>query len=207
MKRKTRIRSSKFRKASCRRMDTRSFSNPWASPARSLPFPRIAIVNSWSEQSPGHSHLRAISEGVKAGIRMAGGMPFEINVIGPCSVLNGGQADMLYDLPQREAILTSIESALHVGWCQGWVGIGSCDKIVPGMLLAALRMDRPFIFIGGGQMLPSDYEGERFGFVKGMEIISQQLDKLQEGKLGSGGIRQAVGRTDRLLRIVGRSLR
>lgn len=148
-----------------------------------LALPRIAIVNSWSEQSPGHSHLRAISEGVKAGVRMAGGMPFEINVIGPCSVLNGGPADMLYDLPQREAILTSIEAALHVGWCQGWVGIGSCDKIVPGMLLAALRMDRPFIFIGGGQMLPSDYEGERFGFVKGMEIISQQFVRLQDGKL------------------------
>ncbi len=148
-----------------------------------LSLPRIAIINSWSEQSPGHSHLRAISEGVKAGIRMAGGMPFEINVIGPCSVLNGGADDMLFDLPQREAILASIESALHVGWCQGWVGIGSCDKIVPGMLLAALRMDRPFIFIGGGQMLPSDYEGERFGFVRGMEIISQEFNRLQEGIL------------------------
>ena len=148
-----------------------------------LVLPRIAVVNSWSEQSPGHSHLRNISEGVKAGIRMAGGMPFEINVIGPCSVLNGGQADMLYDLPQREAILASIESALHVGWCHGWVGIGSCDKIVPGMLLAALRMDRPFIFLGGGQMLPSDFEGERFGFVRGMEIISRQQILLQEGVL------------------------
>jgi len=148
-----------------------------------LSLPRIAVVNSWSEQSPGHSHLRAISEGVKAGIRMAGGMPFEINVIGPCSVLNAGPDDMLFDLPQREAILASIESALHVGWCHGWVGIGSCDKIVPGMLLAALRMDRPFIFIGGGQMLPSDYEGERFGFVRGLEIISQEFNRLQEGTL------------------------
>jgi dihydroxy-acid dehydratase len=148
-----------------------------------LALPRIAIVNSWSEQSPGHSHLRSISEGVKAGIRMAGGMPFEINVIGPCSVLNAGPADMLFDLPQREAILASIESALHVGWCHGWVGIGSCDKIVPGMLLAALRLDRPFIFLGGGQMLPCDYEGQRFGYVRGMEIISQEFNKLKEGSL------------------------
>lgn len=114
---------------------------------------------------------------------MAGGMPFEINVIGPCSVLNGGAEDMLFDLPQREAILASIESALHVGWCQGWVGIGSCDKIVPGMLLAAIRMDRPFIFLGGGQMLPSDFEGERFGFVRGMEIISQNFNRLREGSM------------------------
>ncbi len=148
-----------------------------------LSLPRIAIVNSWSEQSPGHSHLRAISEGVKAGIRMAGGMPFEINVIGPCSVLHCDPSDMLYDLPQREAILASIESALHVGFCHGWVGIGSCDKIVPGMLLAALRLDRPFIFIGGGQMLPSDYEGERFGFVRGQEVMAGEANKVQAGTL------------------------
>lgn len=144
---------------------------------------RIAVVNSWSEQSPGHSHLRAISEGIKAGIRMAGGMPFEINVIGPCSVLGALPGDMAFDLPQREAILASIEAALHVGFCHGWVGIGSCDKIVPGMLLAALRLDRPFIFIGGGQMMPCEYEGERFGFVKGQEIIAQDLNRVQEGTL------------------------
>jgi dihydroxy-acid dehydratase len=148
-----------------------------------LSMPRIAVVNSWSEQSPGHSHLRTISEGVKAGIRMAGGMPFEINVIGPCTVLGGSFHDASYDLPQREAIVASIESALHVGWCEGWVGIGSCDKIVPGMLIAALRLDRPFIFIGGGQMLPCDYEGERFGFVRGMEIIGQELNRVRQGSL------------------------
>ena len=175
-----------------------------------LSLPRIAVVNSWSEQSPGHSHLRAISEGVKAGIRMAGGMPFEINVIGPCSVLHASPPDMLFDMPQREAILASIESALHVGYCHGWVGIGSCDKIVPGMLLAALRLDRPFIFIGGGQMLPCDYEGERFGFVRGQEIIGQELNRLQAGDLSiedyerkleeitdcCGGFREALRRDD-----------
>lgn len=162
-----------------------------------LSLPRIMVVNSWSEQSPGHSHLRALSEGVKAGIRMAGGMPFEINVIGPCSVLNAGPEDMLFDLPQREAILASIESALHVGWCQGWVGIGSCDKIVPGMLLAAIRMNRPFIFLGGGQMLPSDYEGQRFGFVRGMEIISRDFNRLKEGSMSPEDCeRELEGLTD-----------
>ena len=116
-----------------------------------LALPRIAVVNSWSEQSPGHSHLRAISEGIKAGIRMAGGMPFEINVIGPCSVLGALPGDMAFDLPQREAILASIEAALHVGFCHGWVGIGSCDKIVPGMLLAALRLDGPSFSSAGAR--------------------------------------------------------
>jgi dihydroxy-acid dehydratase len=148
-----------------------------------LSLPRIAVVNSWSEQSPGHSHLRAISEGIKSGIRMAGGMPFEINVIGPCTVLGRDPSDILYDLPQREAILASIESALHVGWCDGWVGIGSCDKIVPGMLLAAIRLDRPFIFIGGGQMLPCDFEGERSGFVRGREIFSEEVNKVKDSLL------------------------
>lgn len=146
-----------------------------------LSLPRIAIVNSWSEQSPGHIHLRSISEGVKAGIRMAGGMPFEINVIGPCTMLGKTIDDTArYDLPQREAILTSIESALHVGWCDGWVGIGSCDKIIPGMMLAALRLNRPFIFIGGGQMIPSQYEGKNIGYVEGQEIIINELSKFQE---------------------------
>jgi hypothetical protein len=149
--------------------------------SRELALPRIAVVNSWSEQSPGHVHLRAISEGVKAGIRMAGGMPFEINVIGPCTMLGKTTLDVAhYDLPQREAILASIESALHVGWCDGWVGIGSCDKIIPGMMLAALRLNRPFIFIGGGQMIPSEYEGKNIGYVDGQEIMIRELRKLQD---------------------------
>lgn len=147
---------------------------------KELSLPRIAIVNSWSEQSPGHVHLRGIAEGVKAGIRMAGGMPFEINVIGPCTMLGKTILDAAhYDLPQREAILTSIESALRVGWCDGWVGIGSCDKIVPGMMLAALRLNRPFIFIGGGQMIPTEYEGESLGYVDGQEILIKELLKMK----------------------------
>lgn len=146
-----------------------------------LSLPRIAVVNSYGEGSPGHSHLRSISDGIKAGIRMAGGMPFEINVIGPCTMLGKTVADAAnYDMPQREAILSSIESALHVGWCDGWVGIGSCDKIIPGMVLAALRLNRPFLFMGGGQMLPSDYQGKRFGFVEGQEIMFKELQSSRD---------------------------
>jgi dihydroxy-acid dehydratase len=146
-----------------------------------LGLPRIAIVNSWSEQSPGHIHLRNIAEGVKVGIRMAGGMPFEINVIGPCTMLGRTVADAAnYDLPQREAILASIEAALRVGWCDGWVGIGACDKIIPGMMIAAIRLNRPFIFIGGGQMIPSPYEGRNIGYVDGQEIVVRELRKLKD---------------------------
>jgi dihydroxy-acid dehydratase len=148
---------------------------------KELSLPRIAVVNSWSEQSPGHVHLRNLSEAVKAGIRMAGAMPFEINVIGPCTMLGKTVMDAAhYDLPQREATLTSIEAALGVGWCDGWIGIGSCDKTIPGMVLAALRLNRPFLFLGGGQMIPSAYEGRNIGYVEGQEIVIGKLRKLKD---------------------------
>jgi dihydroxy-acid dehydratase len=143
--------------------------------AKELSLPRIAIINSWSEQSPGHVHLRAVAEGVKAGVRMAGGMPFEINVPGLCSVPHRLPTDMLYDMPQREAVLAGAESSLYISWCDGWVGIGTCDKIIPGLILAALRLNRPFIFLGGGQMMPSEWEGERLGFVRGQSLFREKM--------------------------------
>jgi dihydroxy-acid dehydratase len=82
---------------------------------------------------------------------------------------------MLYDMPQREAVLAAAESSLYISWCDGWVGLASCDKIIPGLILAALRLNRPFIFIGGGQMMPSDYEGKRLGFVRSQSIVQQKM--------------------------------
>jgi dihydroxy-acid dehydratase len=148
--------------------------------SKELSLPRICVINSWSEQSPGHSHLREVAEGVKAGIRMAGGMPVEIDVPGLCSVPHKDPEDMLYDMPQREAVLAAAESSLRITWCDGWVGIGSCDKIVPGLILAALRLNRPFIFLGGGQMLPSDWEGERIGFVDGQTVLRKDIERLKD---------------------------
>ncbi len=145
--------------------------------SKELSLPRIAVINSWSEQSPGHSHLREVAEGVKAGIRMAGGMPFEIDVPGLCSVPHKTQEDMAYDLPQREAVLAAAESSLRISWCDGWVGLASCDKIVPGLILAALRLNRPFIFIGGGQMMPADWGGKRAGFVEGQDILREYMQQ------------------------------
>jgi dihydroxy-acid dehydratase len=148
--------------------------------ARELSLPRIAVINSWSEQSPGHVHLREVAEGVKAGIRIAGGMPFEIDVTGLCSVPHKDPSDMQYDMPQREAVLASVESALRISWCDGWVGLASCDKIVPGMIIGALRLNRPFIFLGGGQMMPSDWEGERTGFVHGQSVLRNEMQKIKD---------------------------
>jgi dihydroxy-acid dehydratase len=145
--------------------------------SKELSLPRIAVINSWSEQSPGHSHLREVAEGVKAGIRMAGGMPFEIDVPGLCSVPHKTQDDMAYDMPQREAVLAAAESSLRISWCDGWVGLASCDKIVPGLILAALRLNRPFIFIGGGQQMPADWGGKRTGFVDGQDILREYIQQ------------------------------
>lgn len=129
--------------------------------AEEVKMPRIAIVNSWSEQSPGHVHLRELSEAAKAGVRNAGGMPFEINVIGPCGSFGCSTDDIShFDFPTRDVILTSIETALRQGWCDGWIGFASCDKIVPAMLMAAVRLNRPCIIVPGGSMLPGHYKGE-----------------------------------------------
>lgn len=149
-----------------------------------LKLPRIVIVNSWSEQSPGHVHLKDIAEAVKAGIRMAGGMPLELNVPGLCSGLGESMADCVYyDLPQREATLVSIEAALKVTACQGWVGLASCDKSVPAMLMAAARINRPFIFIPGGAMWPGEFEGGLHSYGTAQHLAFSNYIKRQEGKI------------------------
>ncbi len=137
--------------------------------------PRIAIVNSWSEQSPGHVHLRELSESVKAGIRAAGATPFEFNVLGPCSSFAGSTDDLIhYDMPQRETICTSIETGLRVGWCDGWVGLATCDKIVPAMLMAAIRLNRPCIIVPGGSMIPGHYKGDWVALGRGGDIFAEK---------------------------------
>jgi len=137
---------------------------------------RIAVVNSWSEQSPGHIHLRDLADAVKAGIRLAGAMPFEMNVLGPCSGLAGNRHDAsYYDLPQREVILNSIEVGLKAAWCDGWVGLCTCDKIVPAMLMAAIRLDKPCLIVTGGPMLTGDYNNDWMAVGKGLAVVYPQM--------------------------------
>ena len=132
---------------------------------------RIAVVNSWSEQSPGHIHLRDLGDAVKAGIRLAGAMPFEINVLGPCSGLAENEHDVsYYDLPQREVISNSIETAIKVGYCQGWVGLCTCDKIVPAMLIAAIRLNKPCLIVTGGPMIPGKHNNDWLAIGKAFAI-------------------------------------
>lgn len=116
--------------------------------------PFVAVVNSKSDYIPGHMHLDKIAEQVKAGIRNAGGVPFEFNTIGVCDGIAMNHKGMKYSLCSRELIADSIEVMLTAHPLDAIVFIPNCDKIVPGMLLAACRLNLSCIFINGGPMLP-----------------------------------------------------
>lgn len=115
--------------------------------------PFIGVVNSFNEIVPGHMHLSTISRAVKEGIYAAGGVPFEFNVIGICDGLAMGHSGMKYSLPSREVIADSIELMVEAHRFDGLVFIPNCDKIIPGMLMAAARLNIPAVFVSGGPML------------------------------------------------------
>lgn len=117
--------------------------------------PAIGVANSWTEGNPGHAHLRELAEHVKKGIRDAGGMPVEFNTIAPCDGIAQG-AGMHAVLPAREAIAASVELMTKAHGFDALVLMGSCDKIIPGMLMGAARCDVPAIFLPGGVMKPCD---------------------------------------------------
>lgn len=116
--------------------------------------PFIGVANSANEFIPGHIHLDRIAEAVKAGIRIAGGVPFEFQTIGVCDGIAMGHEGMRYSLPSRELIEDSIEIMAQAHQLDGLVLIPTCDKIVPGHLMAAGRLDLPAIVVTGGPMLP-----------------------------------------------------
>jgi dihydroxy-acid dehydratase len=123
--------------------------------------PLIAVINSSNEIIPGHIHLDTIVEAVKTGVRMAGGTPIEFGAIGICDGIAMGHEGMKYSLASRELIADSAESMLMAHAFDGAVFIPNCDKIVPGMLMAAGRVNLPSIVVSGGPMLAGSYHGER----------------------------------------------
>ncbi|MCL2678972.1 MAG: dihydroxy-acid dehydratase [Dehalococcoidia bacterium] len=115
--------------------------------------PFIGVVNSFTEIVPGHVHLREIAQAVKDGVRQAGGVPFEFNTIAVCDGIAMNHAGMRYSLPSRELIADSVEVMAQAHRFDALVFIPNCDKVVPGMLMAALRLNIPAIFVSGGPML------------------------------------------------------
>lgn len=133
--------------------------------------PFVAVVNSKSDYIPGHQQLDQIGEAVKAGIRNAGGVPFEFNTIGVCDGLAMNHKGMKYSLCSRELIADSIEVMLTAHPLDAIVFIPNCDKIVPGMMLAACRLNLPCIFVSGGPMISGKGIDSKIGLSEMFEYV------------------------------------
>lgn len=147
--------------------------------------PFIAVVNSFNEIVPGHVHLRELAEQVKAGIRMAGGVPFEFPAIAVCDGIAMNHIGMKYSLISRDYIADSCEIMLRAHAFDGAVFLPSCDKVVPGMLMAAARVDIPSIFVSGGPMLPGvNPSGHRIGLSNIFEAVgAHAAEKMTDEEL------------------------
>ncbi|MFA5111752.1 MAG: dihydroxy-acid dehydratase, partial [Desulfobaccales bacterium] len=156
---------------------------------REIDQPIIGVANSFNEFIPGHLHLNQITQAAKAGVRLAGGTPLEFGVIGVCDGLAMHHGGMKYSLPSRELIADSIETMAMAHPVDGLVLVANCDKIVPGMLMGALRLNIPAILISGGPMLAGRFKGqevdlitvfEGVGAVKAGKICEDELKELAE---------------------------
>ncbi|MBO3769141.1 MAG: dihydroxy-acid dehydratase [Thermoproteota archaeon] len=141
--------------------------------------PFVAVVNSYTNIVPGHIHLNSLAEEVSKGIRDEGGVPFIFNTIAVCDGLAMNHEGMKYSLPSREVIADSIEIMLSAHMLDAAVFISSCDKIVPGHLLAAARLNLPSIFVTGGPMYPGVFKGRRVDLVSVFEMLGEYY----EGKI------------------------
>jgi dihydroxy-acid dehydratase len=151
--------------------------------------PLVGIANSWNEVVPGHIHLDKVADAVKAGVRMAGGTPMEFGVIGVCDGLAMGHEGMKYSLVTRELIADSIECMAKAHAFDALVLIPNCDKIIPGMLMAAARINIPTVIVSGGPMMAGRYKGKNIsvtemfegaGSVLGGKITEEELFEQEE---------------------------
>jgi dihydroxy-acid dehydratase len=141
--------------------------------------PMIGIANSANEVIPGHLHLHQLSDAVKAGIRMAGGTPLEFFTIGVCDGIVMGHEGMKYSLSSRELIADSIESMAMAYPYDGLVLIPNCDKIIPGMMMAAARINIPTVLISGGPMLAGEYKGREIDLI----TVFESIGKVRTGEM------------------------
>ncbi len=141
--------------------------------------PLIGIVNSFNEIVPGHIHLNKIAEAVKAGVRSAGGTPLEFNTIGVCDGIAMGHLGMRFSLPSRELIADSVEIMAQAHAFDALVFIPNCDKIIPGMLMAAVRLNIPAVFVSGGPMLAGHLDGK----VIDLNSVFEAVGKAAKGEM------------------------
>jgi dihydroxy-acid dehydratase len=146
--------------------------------------PFIGIVNSFTDIVPGHKHLREIAEAVKEGVRSDGGVPFEFNTVAVCDGIAMNHAGMKYSLPSRELIADSVEIMAEAHAFDALVFIPNCDKIIPGMLMAAVRVNIPSIFISGGPMLAGHLNGKMVDLNNVFEGLGEYVaGKMTEAEL------------------------
>lgn len=148
--------------------------------------PLVGIANSFNEIVPGHIGLNAISEAVKAGIELAGGTPLEFNTIAICDGLTMNHPGMKYSLPSREVIASSIELMAQAHALDALVMVTNCDKIVPGMLMAAVRINIPTVIVSGGPMLAGRFKGEDVDVITVFEAVGKvEAGKMSQEELSS----------------------
>lgn len=142
---------------------------------RELGLPFIGIANSFNEVIPGHLHLRSVTEAVKQGIWAAGGVPFEFGGIGICDGLAMNHEGMRFSLASRELVADEIEVMARAHAFDGLALVPSCDKVVPGMIMAALRVNIPAIVVSGGPMLAGDFDGQKIDLHNVFEAVGAAL--------------------------------
>ena len=146
--------------------------------------PIIGIANSFNEIIPGHVHLKNVVQAVKDGIRNAGGVPIEFNTIGICDDLTMNHIGMKYSLVTRNIIADSIEATAMATPFDAMVFIPNCDKVVPGMLIAAARLNIPSVFVSGGAMLAGVHKGKKIGLSDVFEAVGKhQTGEMDDAEL------------------------
>ncbi|AUB57789.1 MULTISPECIES: dihydroxy-acid dehydratase [Methanobacterium] len=146
--------------------------------------PFIGVANSFTDIVPGHIHLKKIADAVKMGISQAGGVPFEFNTMAICDGIAMNHEGMRYSLASREIVADTVESMAQAHSLDALVLLPTCDKIVPGMLMAAARLDIPCIVVTGGPMLPGEYKGEAVDLINVFEAVGEvSAGKMSEAEL------------------------
>ena len=151
----------------------RSLFNAMGFGPEDLQKPLIGICNSFNEVIPGHIHLREITEAAKLGVAAAGGTPMEFPAIGVCDGIAMGHTGMKFSLASRELIADSIEAVATATGFDALVLIPNCDKVVPGMLMAAARLNIPCVVVSGGPMLPGRYQGHDISVSQSFEAAGE----------------------------------
>jgi len=152
--------------------------------------PFVGIANSWNEIIPGHIHLNHLTEEVRRGVIKAGGVPLTFGIPGICDGVAMGHEGMRYPLVSREVIADTVELMMQAHWLDGWVGVTNCDKITPGMLMAAGRLDLPTAILTGGPMAAGRLNDERLD----VQSVFEALGEFNAGKVDEERVRMVERR-------------